>query len=152
MPVVLKTEQLKREELQEHTYRKVRNVDNTLDDADLETRCPLDNGRHAIQLRHGVGQLDKLPLEIVTKILLLLDLPTLTVFRRVNCRAIILVDSIYQFKMILKHCPNILRVIISINARFFNCQTLYEMLSTDKCATCDHFGYYLYLITCKRVC
>ncbi|KAI0546288.1 hypothetical protein F4679DRAFT_587630 [Xylaria curta] len=34
--------------------------------------------------RHIVGQLDKLPLEVVTEILLALDVPTLTAFRRVN--------------------------------------------------------------------
>ncbi|KAI1175431.1 hypothetical protein F4777DRAFT_588500 [Nemania sp. FL0916] len=139
-------------QLEEHTYRDLRIVDYTLDDANLETRCPLDNGQHAIQPRHSVSQLDKLPLEIVTEILLELDVPTLTVFRRVNYRAMSLVDSLHQFKMILKHCPNVLRAIISINATFFNCQALYQTLFTYKCATCDHFGGYLYLITCKRVC
>jgi hypothetical protein len=152
MPAVSNTVQFGPLQLQEHTYRKLRIVDHTLDDADLETRCPLDNRRHAIQPRHSVSYLDKLPLEIITEILLTLDLPTLTVFRRVNHRAMSLVDSMHQLKMMLKHCPNVLRAIISINARFFDCRTLYETLLTNKCATCDHFGGYLYLITCKRVC
>ncbi|KAI0182982.1 hypothetical protein EV127DRAFT_448302 [Xylaria flabelliformis] len=147
MPFILDTEQF-----QKYTYQKSRNIVYSLDDADLETRCPLDNGRHATQSRHSVGQLDELPLELVTEILLMLDLPTLTAFRRVNSRAISLVDSIYQYRMIRKHCPNILRAIISINAQSFNCWALYRTLSTTKCATCDRFGGYLYLITCKRVC
>ncbi|KAI1109137.1 hypothetical protein F5Y14DRAFT_444922 [Nemania sp. NC0429] len=92
MPVVPNTPQLSLGQLQEHTYRKSRNVDNTLDDANLETRCPLDNKRHAIQPRHTL-----MPL-------------------------------------------------------FFSCRTLYETLLTTKCATYHHFGGYLYLITCKRVC
>ncbi|KAI1736018.1 hypothetical protein F4680DRAFT_433938 [Xylaria scruposa] len=81
----------------------------------------------------------------------MLDLPTLTAFRRVNARAMSLVDSVYQYRMIRKHCPTILRAIVSINARSFDCRALYRTLSTIKCATCDRFGGYLYLITCKRV-
>ncbi|KAI1121155.1 hypothetical protein F5Y10DRAFT_288879 [Nemania abortiva] len=152
MPVVLDAAQLNPGQLQEHTYQKSRIVDHTLDDADLETRCPLDNGKRPIQPRHNVGRLDKFPLEIVTEILLALDLPTLTIFRRVNYRAMSLVDSIYQYRMILKHCPNVLRAVVSINAGSFDCRVLYETLLTSKCATCDHFGGYLYLVTCKRVC
>ncbi|KAI0203373.1 hypothetical protein F4808DRAFT_42005 [Astrocystis sublimbata] len=152
MPLIVGIAQPSAGQLQEHTYRKSRIVDFTLDDADLETRCPLDNARHAFQPLHGVSQLDKLPLEIITEILIALDLPTLIAFRRVNYHAMSLVDSVYQFRMIRKHCPNVLRAILSINARFLDCRTLYETLLTTKCATCRHFGNYLYVLTCKRVC
>ncbi|KAI0197061.1 hypothetical protein EV127DRAFT_465703 [Xylaria flabelliformis] len=157
MPVLLDTAQLnsgqlEEHQLQKHAYRKSRIVNYTLDDVDLETQCPLDNGRHSVRPRHSVSQLDKLPLEILIEIFLALDLPTLTAFRRVNHRAMLLVDSIYQYRMVLKHVPNVLRDIVSINARAFDCRTLYETLSSTKCATCDCFGGYLYLITCKRVC
>ncbi|KAH8589190.1 hypothetical protein B0O99DRAFT_692758 [Bisporella sp. PMI_857] len=137
---------------QGYACRKLRIVDYTLDDADLETRCLLDNGRHKIQPRNSVGQLDVLPLEIVTDVLVALDLPTLTAFRRVNRRAMSLVDSLHQYGTVLKHCPNVLRAIISIDANYFDCRSLYKTLSTSKCETCDRFGGYLYLITCKRVC
>ncbi|XXG96419.1 hypothetical protein Hte_002701 [Hypoxylon texense] len=140
------------DQLELYAYRKLTIVDNTLDDARLESRCPLDNGRHRGQPRHSVGQLDMLPPEIVTEILLALDLPTLTTFRRVNCRAMSLVDSLRQYDMVFKHCPDVLRAIISINAKHFDCKTLYQALSTSKCEYCDRIGGYLYLITCKRVC
>ncbi|KAI0433108.1 hypothetical protein F5Y09DRAFT_329277 [Xylaria sp. FL1042] len=131
----------------------LRTGDFTLDDAHLETRCPLDNGRHhSTESRHSVGQLDVLPLEIITEILLALDLPTLTTFRRVNRRAMSLVNSLYQYSMVVKQCPNVLRAILSLNADSFDCRTLYETLSEEKCETCNQFGSYLYLITCKRVC
>ncbi|KAI0116280.1 hypothetical protein GGR51DRAFT_312716 [Nemania sp. FL0031] len=127
-------------------------VDFTLDDADLETRCPLDNGlQDSPQPQQSAGQLDMLPLEIITSILLTLDLPTLTTFRLTNRRAMALVSSIYQYGMVLKHCPDILRAIISINANSFDCMTLYQVLSNRKCETCHRFGSYLYLVTCKRV-
>lgn len=54
--------------------------------------------------------------------------------------------------MVAEHCPDILRTILSIRANSFDCRTLYRTLCTTESATCDQFGNYLYLITCKRVC
>jgi len=128
----------------------------TLDDAHLETRCPLDNGRHntprKLPAREPVGRLDYLPLELVREILLAADVPALTSFRRVNRRAMELVDSLHQYQLILKHCPSVLRAIVSLGAGFIACRVLYETLFTTKCSSCDRFGGYLYLITCSRVC
>lgn len=138
--------------LAECAYEKSRILDYTLDDADLESRCLLDNDRHAVRPRHSLGQLHVLPPELITGILMALDLPTLTAFRRTNQRAMDLVDSLYQYGMIFRHCPNVLRAINSIEAASYDCKTLFETLSTSTCATCGDFGSYLYLITCKRVC
>ncbi|KAI8628600.1 hypothetical protein F5Y19DRAFT_464972 [Xylariaceae sp. FL1651] len=136
--------------LEAYAYRKSRIVDYTLDDADLETRCPLDNGRYLlIPPQDSLGQLYMLPLELLTYVFLTLDLPSLTVFRRVNRRAMGLVNSLHQYQVVLKHCPNVL-AILSIDARYFDCKTLYNTLSTTICEACDRFGSYLYLITCKR--
>ncbi|KFA66084.1 hypothetical protein S40285_08138 [Stachybotrys chlorohalonatus IBT 40285] len=93
-----------------------------------------------------------LPLEVLVNILLELDIPSLTVFRCLNHRARDLVDSLYQYASILKHCPDVLRAIISIHAAHFPCHELYITLSTTQCDTCNRVGGYLYLITCKRVC
>ncbi|WPG97946.1 Hypothetical protein R9X50_00072900 [Acrodontium crateriforme] len=138
--------------IDEYTYRDLRIVDYTLDDAQLATRCPLDNGRHQHQPRHSAGRVDLLSLELIAEILLELDLPTVTAFRSVNRRAMQLVDSIHEYRKLWEHCPNILRAIISIDARHFTCRTLYKTLSATRCDTCDRFGAYLYLITCRRVC
>ncbi|EFY95163.1 hypothetical protein X797_010146 [Metarhizium robertsii] len=140
------------DQLHEYGYRKSGIIDHTLDDARLETRCPLDNGRHHGQPKYPAGRLDLLPTELITYVLLALDLPSLTAFRRVNRRAMSLVDSLHQYRMIFEHCPDILRAIVSIDAKYFDCASLFNTLSTTKCATCDRFGGYLYLITCKRVC
>jgi hypothetical protein len=140
------------DQLEEYGYRKSRIVDHTLDDARLETRCPLDNGRHHGQPKHPAGRPDLLPTELIAYVLLALDLPSLTAFRRVNRRAMSLVDSLHQYLMVFNNCPDILRAIISIDAKHFDCTTLFKTLSTTKCATCDRFGGHLYLITCKRVC
>lgn len=132
--------------------------DNTLGDAKLEKQCPLDNGRHATHRQPGAeyeysaGQLHLLPLELITDILLALDIPSLTTFRRVNRCAMNLVDSLRQCRMILEHCPNVLRAILSVRASSFNCRFLYATLTGSKRGSCHRFGGYVYLITCQRVC
>ncbi|KAF1948854.1 hypothetical protein CC80DRAFT_583333 [Byssothecium circinans] len=122
------------------TYTRQNICDNTLNDAQLVTRCPLDNGRYTnapTPPRYSAGQLDQLPVELLIQVLLYTDLPSLTRFRRVNRRAMELVDSVPQYDAIIKHCPNIIRAILSIQADAFDC---------------DRFGDYLYLIDCRRVC
>ncbi|KAK8920131.1 hypothetical protein VCV18_008966 [Metarhizium anisopliae] len=74
------------DQLHKYGYRKSRIIDHTLDDARLETRCPLDNGRHHGQPKYPAGRLDLLPTELIANVLLALDLPSLTAVRRVNRR------------------------------------------------------------------
>lgn len=142
--------------LNEITYAKQNICDNTLDQAQLTTRCPLDNGRQStetpIPSRYSTGQLDQLPAELLIQVLLHVDILTLTCLRRVNRRAMEIVDSIPQYSAIIRHCPDIIRAILSIQADSFDCRTLYETLSTTRCSTCEQFGDHLYLIDCRRVC
>ncbi|KAI3326056.1 hypothetical protein HD806DRAFT_432731 [Xylariaceae sp. AK1471] len=136
-------------------YTKQTVRDNTLDDARLVARCPLDNGRFtstSIPARYSAGQLDQLPAELLVQVLLYADLPSLTRFRRVNRRAMELVDSVPQYAAIIKHCPNIIRAILSLQADAFSCGELYTTLNTTRCSTCERFGDHLYLINCRRVC
>ncbi|KAI1392960.1 uncharacterized protein F4822DRAFT_392679 [Hypoxylon trugodes] len=143
---------LEPDQLEKYVCRTLEIVDYTLDDAELERRCPLDHGRHIVQPRESLGQLDTLPYELVADILLALDLPSLVTFRRVNCRAIGLIDSLHEYRMISENCINVLRAAVSLDATSFSCWDLYQTLSTSNCDTCSWFGGYLYLITGKRVC
>lgn len=126
--------------------------DNTLDE--VGNLCHLDNGRHHQSVpEYALGSFERLPLEIMNMVLVELDLRTLTDFRRVNQRAMQVVDSIPQYKVIAKHALVTLRGIISIGSgTFISCQDLYDKLSTAQCDSCGDFGGYLYLITCRRVC
>ncbi|KDR68846.1 hypothetical protein GALMADRAFT_935929 [Galerina marginata CBS 339.88] len=138
-----------------HVSRRLNICDNTLDNAQLETRCPLDNGRHdctPISAFSSTNRLDRLPLELLVEVLLQLDIPSLTRFRGLNRHAMELVNSVHQYTAIIKHCPNIIRAIISIQADAFDCRALYRTLCTSRCSTCDRFGNFLYLIDCRRVC
>ncbi|KAL7962312.1 hypothetical protein V8C34DRAFT_271464, partial [Trichoderma compactum] len=100
-----------REWLQEYGHRDLRIIDRTLDDVPLETQCPLDNGRHHGPPKHPEGRLHLLPAEVNAKVLLALDLLSLTAFRRVNRRAMSHVDSLYQCRTIHDQCPDLLRAI-----------------------------------------
>jgi hypothetical protein len=129
--------------------------DNTLDNAQLEKRCPLDNGRHdctPTSTCFATNQLDRLPLELLIEVLVQLDIPSLTRFRGLNRRTMELVNSVHEYTAIIEHCPNIIRAIVSIQADAFDCGTLYRTLCTSRCFTCNRFGDHLYLIDCRRVC
>jgi len=142
-------------DFERHIYRQSFSCYNWLTNEQLEEHCPLDNGRHdctPISTGFATSQLDRLPVELVIEILLLLDIPSLTRFRRLNRRAMQLVNSIRQYAAIIQHCPYIIRVIISIQADAFDCATLYRTLCTTRCSTCNRFGDRLYLIVCRRVC
>lgn len=134
------------------TYQKENYGDNTLDDARLSMWCPLDNGRALGPPLQSAGHLDRLPFELVTSILLQLNIPTITGLRRVNRRLRELVDAIPEYQKIWENCPDVLRAVVSLEAQEYSCERLYQTLSTTKCSICSSFGAYLYLITCQRVC
>ncbi|KAK0624796.1 hypothetical protein B0T17DRAFT_252945 [Bombardia bombarda] len=136
-------------------YTKQRILDNNLDNAHLVTRCRLDNGQFnasSIPARYTAGQLDELPAEILIQVLQYTDIPSLTRFRRVSRRAMDLVDSVPQYRALIKHCPDIIRAIISLQADAYDLNTLYATLHTSRCDGCKRFGDHLYLVTCCRVC
>ena len=100
----------------------------------------------------STNQLDRLPIELLIKVLLQLDIPSLTHFRSLSRRAMELVNSVHQYTAIIEHCPNIIRAIVSLQVDGFDCGTLYRTLCTSQCFTCNRFGDHLYLIDCRRVC
>lgn len=139
--------------LEELTYHRPNIEDQTLDDNDLAEGCPLDNGRHLITPKFSLGALDSLPLELLSAILVQTDLRSLTDFRRVNQRAVEVVDSIPEYKAIVANAPDSLRGILTIETgRWITCHDLYEKLCTAECEQCGDFGGFLYIATCRRVC
>ncbi|KAK2845244.1 hypothetical protein FQN49_005913 [Arthroderma sp. PD_2] len=129
----------------------IRGTDHRLDD--IEDLCPLDNGRHQHVTTSNIGALEQLPLELLHMMLVQLDIRSLTDFRRVNGRARQLTDSIPQYQKIIKHAPETIRGILSIETgRWFTCENLYKTLCTAECDICGDFGGYLYLLTCRRAC
>ena len=139
-------------DLQKLTYRATP-VHNTLDDNQLRYRCPLDNGLHTLAPKFSLGDLDLLPLEVLTPVLVQLDLETRTAFRQVNQRAMQIVDSIPEYQIILATAPGALRAVLGLKTGLWiSCQLLYNKLCTRKCKHCHKVVVYLYLVTCERVC
>lgn len=100
-----------------------------------------------------LGTLDVLPLELLQQVIPQLDLSSLSAFRRVNRRAVQVVDSTPQYKAIAKHARNVLRAILSVGTgQWITCEAVYEALCTAECERCGDFAGYLYIITCRRVC
>lgn len=70
---------------------------------DILTRhCLLDNGRQALGLDYttapSLGQLSRLPVELLQQTVLQIDVATLLIWRRVNKRAMDLVSNIMEWK------------------------------------------------------
>lgn len=127
--------------------------DGTLGDKDLEKNCPLDNGKHDLNPQHGLGLLDDLPLELVREVLLQSDLRSLTDFRRVSQRGMQVVDSILEYRKIIKHSPDSIRGILSVGlGSHITTLTLLNTLHESRCECCGDFAGYIYFLTCKRVC
>ncbi|PLB48396.1 hypothetical protein P170DRAFT_211578 [Aspergillus steynii IBT 23096] len=137
----------------ESTYIFLKIEDSTLDDVD-QTSYRTDLFDLDLQPpAQGLGALEILPLEMIQMALILLDMQSLTDFRRVNKSARLITNSIPQYRHIRVHAPALIRASLNIEtARFFSCQELYEKLCTAECDSCGDFGGYIYLVTCRRVC
>jgi len=149
----MEEEPLSKSQLEDLTYPCPRLRDFILDDNLPALGFPPSNGHIRKLPKVDLGTLDILPLELLQGLLSQLDLYTLTGFRRVNRRAIEVVESIPQYKAVTTHARNVLRGILSIETgQWISCETVYEKLCTAECEQCGDFGGYLYILTCERVC
>lgn len=99
------------------------------------------------------GTLSVLPPELLFNVLLNLDLVSLMDFRLVNRHAADLVHSHPQYGVITTHgrgAPHAIHLIGS--GRFITLEDMYGALTAKKCARCDSFGGYIYLLTSVRLC
>ncbi|KAK3988705.1 hypothetical protein QBC44DRAFT_397602 [Cladorrhinum sp. PSN332] len=142
-------------------------IEPTISHRDLH-RIPLDNRRHSwlpLELIADLGLLGLLPNELLTEILIQIDLPTLTNFRRVNRIAMTILDAVPAYSFIVSRFPALLRAAILSNAQSWTCQDLHLQLGhprgpRDKpqCTTtindksCKHPAAYLWLPTGKCLC
>jgi hypothetical protein len=127
--------------------------DFTLDDNHLARNCPLDSHKHHVDPKHDLGTLENLPLELLSLILVQVDLRSLTDFRRINNRAMQVVDSVLEYQLVRQHAPDSIRGILTVElGSHISIQTLFNTLKESKCEDCGDFAGYIYLLTCKRVC
>lgn len=122
----------------------------------LERSCPLAQprlgGSNTASLQ-PLGQLGVLPLEIVQRILQLMDIHTLTLMQCLNHRLNFLVNSLPQHREIVTHAPNALRAMLGTGlASDFEIDDLHRALRSEECFQCGSFGSFLYLLSCRRCC
>lgn len=84
----------------------------------------------------------------------MLDIPVLTILGRGSSLARAMTESLHDWQAVATHAPRIITVAQSINARHFGLGELCDVLFDDgaPCTSCHRQGFYIYLITCKRVC
>ncbi|KAM0424967.1 hypothetical protein ACHAPT_009768 [Fusarium lateritium] len=86
----------------------------------------------------GLGVLDRLPVEVLDRIISVLDIAAVNRFKAVNKRA-------FQ--------AEVLRGFYAIKlATTITVETLVAKLSKSRCVECGDFGGYMYLMTLERVC
>jgi hypothetical protein len=131
----------------------------TIQPQSLQRHCPLDNDRllpHNAKTPTSLsnfGVLETLPPEIIHSILKVLDLQSLTDFRRVSWCARALVDSIPPYNAIVQHSPDALRALLSTHmAVHFTAQDIFEALCKQACVGCGQFGPLLDMFTAHRFC
>lgn len=128
-------------------------VDNILSSNDLDVNLPLDIGKHQPNPRFDLGKLDALSTDLVQMVLAQTDVQTLFAFRRVNQRAMTMVDALPHFKAITTHCPSVLRGALAIQTgKYFTLQDIHGLLRKAECARCGQFGGYLDLLGFRRTC
>jgi hypothetical protein len=135
----------------------------TLDDTNLERRCPLDHGAHdttTIDDIHGFGTLGALPIETLHMILSQLDIQTLFTCRRLSRRAMHTINLLQEYRDLIHFVPNAIRGALSIeSASYITCTMLHKAIFDGKCYSrestrrqCDRPAQFICVLTGKRWC
>jgi hypothetical protein len=119
----------------------------------LEHNLPLDNEKDLSGVIGSLGPFSELPPEIVSMILMQVDIESLTKFRSVSRAARDAVDSLFKYRNIVTHAPQILRATLALKAgKYITLTHLDAALMSKVCQDCGEFGAFLHVPTCERVC
>ncbi|KAF2018142.1 hypothetical protein BU24DRAFT_421144 [Aaosphaeria arxii CBS 175.79] len=101
-----------------------------------------------------LGDLDKLPLELIHEICLHSDMSSIFRFRQVNTRARHILYALYEYRVVTTHARDAFCAML--RTELDPCPTLsafYQLLSSQKCSICGHeYGDLIHLPTCIRCC
>ncbi|RBR08434.1 uncharacterized protein FIESC28_10234 [Fusarium coffeatum] len=101
----------------------------------------------------SLGDLDRLPQELIQIALEELDIVSYVKFRGVNQRARNLASSSRDYTVVVNHGLEGLKALLRVQtAHRFTLSHLYQALINPKCRYCRKFGPFLSLFTCKRAC
>lgn len=101
-----------------------------------------------------IGQLDKLPLEVIHMILNGLDFRSISRFSRTSLRASAIVQSLHTYRDLMQYAPRALAALAMTGLiTQHSANTLHIALQSQNCSSCRSWhGTYLFLPTCVRCC
>ncbi|KAF4951043.1 hypothetical protein FGADI_7780 [Fusarium gaditjirri] len=100
-----------------------------------------------------LGTLEKVPNEIMGKILCYLDVKSFRRFRNINAKAHLITETALHCKEVLAYGNTaIVDLIRSGLSPYITIGEIYEALTSPKCEFCDEYGSILFLLTCTRTC
>ncbi|RKU45453.1 hypothetical protein DL546_007578 [Coniochaeta pulveracea] len=101
----------------------------------------------------GMGQLQRLPLELAWSICLYLDIQSALRFSQVNRSARQCIASIPQYRRLGKHALECIWALSRTGlASRIDVLSLHATLTTERCVVCGLFGGFIFLPTCARCC
>lgn len=101
----------------------------------------------------GLGQLDRLPNELLCMVLQNLDLLSYFRFRQINRQARAVSTAVSEYRSVAKHGLEGLRGLLRAGlAQTCTIRGLYNGLISERCALCGSFGGFLFLPTVTRCC
>ncbi|KAG5981514.1 hypothetical protein E4U55_002869 [Claviceps digitariae] len=100
-----------------------------------------------------LGNLEKLPVELMNMMLSDLDLAALHCFKAVSRRAFRIVDAHPQVRLLVEEAQQIMRGFFAVKlASTVTVRELFTQLQKSRCVECGDFGGYMYMFTLERVC
>ncbi|KAH7128834.1 hypothetical protein B0J11DRAFT_525926 [Dendryphion nanum] len=102
----------------------------------------------------SLGELDRLPLELINEICLQLDITSIFYLRQTNTRARHVINALHEYQIVTTHALNpfcaLLRTRSASRVMLID---FYRLLCTQICSLCNtHFGDLVYLPTWLRCC
>jgi hypothetical protein len=102
----------------------------------------------------SLGELDRLPLELINEICLQLDIESIFYFRQTNARARQVINTLREYQIVSTHALNAFCALLQTrSASRVTLLNFYRLLCTQNCSFC-HTGYgdLVYLPTWTRCC
>ncbi|KAG9251497.1 F-box domain-containing protein [Emericellopsis atlantica] len=101
----------------------------------------------------SLTSLDRLPPEIMSTLLDMLDIQSISRFARVSFRGDTFVQSHRAYRDLVAFAPQVLLALGRVGLiDLHSVAELHTALRTERCATCIEYGAFLFLPTCERCC
>ncbi|KAK2616686.1 hypothetical protein QQS21_000298 [Conoideocrella luteorostrata] len=101
----------------------------------------------------SLGQLDKLPTEILFLTFNLLDFRSLSRVLRLSLRGKSIIETLPVYQLIMRHAPALLSALGQTRLiGLHSSQLILHTLRSDQCVSCFEFGGFIFLPTCERIC